>query len=90
MFNLFRRSAGHYRSSRFTAARSHVDDVIGVADHIQIMLNDNNGGALFNQRTENGKQRLHIQRVQTDSRFIKYKYGIGLGSSHLACSTFSF
>ncbi len=56
-----RRAGGHHRAALGTAARAHINDVVCVADHIQVMLNDDDGGAVLDQGLEHAEQNLHIR-----------------------------
>ncbi len=67
-----------------TSARSHIDHIVRVPDHIKIMFDNNDSSAVIDQAPEHMQQRLYIQRVQTDGRFIKYKYRIRLPSAHFS------
>ena len=67
------------------AARPHIDDVVRAAQHIEIVLDDDERGAMIHKSTEHLKQCLHVQRMQADGRLIKDKYGIRLTSPHLSC-----
>ena len=67
-----------------TSARSHIDHIVRVSDHIKIMFDNDDSSAVFDQAPEYMQQRLYIQRVQADGRFIKYKYRIRLPSAHFS------
>ena len=82
--NLVRRAAGDNLSACRAAAGPHVDDIIGTSDDIQIMLDDDDGCAAFDERFKDAQKRLHIQRMQADGRFIKDKDGIALRTPHFA------
>ena len=62
---------GYDLASVQSAARSHIYDIICISYYIQVMFDDNNSGALADQCLENIQQSLHIQRVETDGRFIE-------------------
>ena len=79
-----RRAGSHHRAALDTAARAHINDVVRVADHIQVMLNDDDGGSVLNQGLEHAKQNLHIGGVQADGGLIKDEQGVRLGFAHLA------
>ena len=66
------------------AARAHINDVVCVADHIQVMLNDDDGGAVLDQGLEHAEQNLHIGGMQADGGLIKDKQRVRLGFAHLA------
>ena len=82
--DLPRRAAGHDPAAGFPAAGAHIDDIVGVVDHVQIVLNDDNGRAAVQQGLENAQQHPHIQRMQADRRLVKYKDGIRLALPDLA------
>ena len=75
VFYFLRRSACHNPPARISAAGAHIYDIIRIAYHIKIMLNDNHGGAAFKKRLKYAQQHLHIQRMQTDGRLVKDKNG---------------
>ena len=77
--DLLHRTAGHNPAAGRTAAGAHVDQVIGVADHIQIMLDHHHGGAVADQCLKHPQQGAHIQRVQADGGLIKHKDAVPLG-----------
>ena len=82
--DLIRRSLRHDPAARVSAARPHINDVVGIPDHIQIMLNDDDGRAARQQRLKYAQQHPHIQRVQADGRLVKDENGILLGLADLA------
>lgn len=43
---------------------THVDDIVRIANYVQIMLDDNNSCTAFYQSVKDQQKRLHIQRVQ--------------------------
>lgn len=51
----------HDAAAAFPAAGAHIDYIVGVTDHVQIMLDDNDRGAVIQQRLE------HAQRTRTSS-----------------------
>ena len=68
----------------FAAARSHVDHIVRIFDHIQVVFNDDNGRTVMKKRLKDAQQNLHIQRMQPDRRLIKHKHRIRLSFSHFA------
>jgi len=60
--DLPRRAAGHDPAAGFPAAGAHIDDIVGVVDHVQIVLNDDNGRTAVQQGLENAQK-------QADSAF---------------------
>ena len=53
--------------------RSKVNYPVGAPDHIRIVLDHNNGVALFNQSVEGSQQFLDIMKMKPGCGFIKYK-----------------
>ena len=82
--DLFRSAGSDNLSAVGSAARAHVNDVIGMADDVKVMFNDDDGGAVFDEGLKNTEQVLDIKRVEADGRFIKYKNRIRLGFAHFA------
>ena len=48
------------------------------------MLNDNDRGAVIQQRLEHAQQHPHIQRMQTDAGLVEYEYRVRLRAANLA------
>ena len=69
--NFFRRTAGNDASALFSAARAHVDDVIGIPYDVKIMLDDNERRAVVDKCAEYRKECPYIERMEADGRFIK-------------------
>ena len=63
----------------------HVDNVIRVSYHVEVVLDYNNGRAVIKQSLKYPEQYLHVKRVQTDTRFVEHEYRVGLSSADLAC-----
>lgn len=62
IFDFFRRTGGHNPAALFSAAWSHINDIVGTADDIQIMLDHNHSCPVQNKGLKNAEQGLHIQR----------------------------
>ena len=58
--DFFRRTRRNDFSAFLAAARSHIDHIIRIFYHIQIMLNNDNGRSAFDQFLKYKKQRLYI------------------------------
>ena len=71
IFDLLRRPTRNNPAALFSAARAHVDDVVGIFNHIQVVFDDKDGGSVFNQRLEYTEENLDIRRVKTDRRLIE-------------------
>ena len=85
IFDLLRRPTRNNPATLFSAARAHVDDIVGIFNHIQVVFDDKDGGSVFNQRLEYTEEHLDIRRVKTDRRLIEDEDRVLLGFSHLAC-----
>ena len=70
--------------ARVTAARAHVDHIVGVADKVEVVFDHDNCGALGDEAVKHTQQHLNIERMQADRGLVKYEYGIVLHAAHLA------
>ncbi len=52
---LLRRSRGHDLAARLAAPRAHVDEVVRVADYVQVMFNNHYRGALVQEVLEHAQ-----------------------------------
>ena len=66
------------------SAGAHIDDIVGVSDHVKVVLDDDDGRAVIQQRLKNTEQHANIQRMQADRRLIEHKDGVRLRSADLA------
>ena len=82
--DLLRGAAGHDPPAGISAAGAHVDDVVRIADDVQVMLDDHHSRTIVQQGLEHPQQHLHIQRVQADGRLVKDEHRVALGLAHLA------
>src|SRR5690625_4046711 len=76
--NLLRRPNRDDPATSRTATRPHVDDVVGIRDEVEIVLDDDHGGATVRQALQHGQQGAHVQRVQSDTRLVEDEDGVGL------------
>ena len=53
-------------------AEPHVDDRVGDADHVGVVLDDEHGVALVAQLPQDGDQPLVVARVQADRRLVEH------------------
>ena len=82
---IVQRTRYHDATAGHAAARSHVDHPVGVAYHIQVMLDDDYRGPVVYQCLEDSKQAPDIQRMQSYRRLIEYEKRIVLPAPQLAC-----
>lgn len=54
-FNLRRRPGRHDAAALFPAAGAHINDIICISDHIQIMFNDEHSRPVIDQRLKYAK-----------------------------------
>ena len=78
------RSRRHDRSACQTSLGAHVDDPVGIADHVKIMLDDDDRRPAFDQSINDFKKRAHIKRMQSDGGLVEHKYGALLRASDLS------
>ena len=52
----FGRTGNDYAAAGITPARAHVDDIVGVADHVEVMLDHYDRGATVEQLLEHTEQ----------------------------------
>ena len=71
----FQRAGGNDSAAFVTAAGAHVNDIVGIADYIQIVLNHDHCRTVFDKFAENFEQSPDIQRMQSDGRLIENENG---------------
>ena len=69
----FGRAFCHQQATAFAAFRPQVDQPIAGANHIQVVLNDDEGVPCFQQSAQSPHQLGNIIKVQTRGGFIKQK-----------------
>ena len=69
--DLFRRSHGDNFAPRPAGARAKIDHVVGGADQLEVVLDDQDGVAQVAQAAQDGDQALRIARVQPDGGLIQ-------------------
>ena len=79
---LLGRAADNDPAAVLAALRPHIDDVVGGADHVKVVLDHDHGRAVSDQCLENVQKRLHILRMEADGRLIKDEDGIILLPAH--------
>ena len=68
-----------------SAARPHVDDPVGAADQVQVVLDDENGRSPLDEVLEHVDEDLHVIRVQADGRLVENEERAVLPSPHFRC-----
>lgn len=64
------------------AARAQVEDPVGVADEVEVVLDDDEGGAAVEERLEDVEQGADVEGVEADRGLVEDEEGIGLGAAH--------
>ena len=65
------------------AARTHVDEVVGVRDDVEIVLDDDHGRAAGHETVEHLQERADVKRVETDGRLVEDEQRVRLLPTHL-------
>ena len=66
------RTLRHHTTTAHTGARADVDDVVGAADRVLVMLHHHQGVALFAQQLQSVEQQVVVAGVQTDGRLVEH------------------
>ncbi len=66
------------------AAGAQVHHVVGVGDHVQVVLDDHDGGAVLDEVLQHADEGFHVQRVQPDGGLVEDEEGVVLVAAHLA------
>ena len=69
---LFWRALEHHFPALAAAFRAHVDDPIGIFDHIQVVLDDDDRVAGIDQPVHDGQQVADIRHVQAGGRLVHH------------------
>ena len=69
--NLLGRTRTNDRTASVTALGSEVDDMVRRLDHVEIMLDDEHGIAVFAKAIQNGEQLCHVVRMKSRRRLIE-------------------
>lgn len=74
--DLFGGAGGYYLASEDSAARAHVDDVVGAFEHVEVVLYDKDGVAFFYEAVEHSEEGVDVLEVETCGGFVKYEEGL--------------
>ena len=66
----------HDETTATAALGPEVDQPIRRLDHVEIVLDDENGVALVDQPREDRQQSVHVLEVQTSRRFVEQVHGV--------------
>ncbi len=83
--DLLRRAFGDDVTAVLARARTEVDNPVGGADGIVVVLHHQDGVAQIAQSFEGGQQPVVVARVQTDGRFIQHVQHAHQPRTHLGC-----
>ena len=76
ILNLFGCPRGDDSAAGGASAGAHVDDVVGAADDVQVVLDDDYGGSLPDQVSKYVEQGLHVERMEADGGLVKDEDGV--------------
>ena len=65
-------------------AGAHVEDIVGGADRVLVMFDDDDGVAEIAQAAESDQQAVVVALMQADARFIQYVQNAGQSRTYLA------
>ena len=82
--DFFRCAHAYDSAASFAPSRSHVNDVVRVTYHVQIMLDDHDRGPVRDELPEYAQQSLNIKGVKSNGRLIEDEKRIGLDAPHFA------
>lgn len=78
MGNVVRGSSGDDAATCAAAAGPHVDDVVGVGDHVEVVFDDDDGGAVAVEAFDYSEQGADIEGVRADAGFVEDEQGVGV------------
>src|SRR5258708_6600510 len=82
---LFGRSAENDPAPHVSRARAEVDDVVGGANRLLVVLDDQNGVAEIAQPSQRLDEALVVALVQADARFVEHVDDAAELAAELAC-----
>jgi hypothetical protein len=66
-----------------TAAGAEVDDVVGVRDHVEVVLDHDHGRARLEQPVEDRQENADVEGVEADGGLVEDEERAGVGASKL-------
>ena len=60
--DLLRRTAGDDPTACIPTAGSHINDIVGISDHVKIVLDNDDGRTVVQQRLKNAEQHANSVR----------------------------
>lgn len=76
--DLRRRPGGNDATTGLAAPGPEVNDVVGVGDHVEVMLDDDHRGAVVDESLEDAQQHLDVEGVESHSRLVEHEDGVAL------------
>ena len=67
-----RRALGDDMAAVRSPARAHVDEIVGHAEQVEVVVDDDDGGPGVQQPVENADERAHVKRVQPGRRLVEH------------------
>ena len=68
-------AAHHDAAAGVAASRTHVDDVVGISDHVEVMLDHHDRRPAVDQLLEDPEKHLHVAGMQADGGFVEHEHG---------------
>jgi hypothetical protein len=81
--NLFRGAGGDDPAASGAAAGAEVDDVVGVGDDVEVVLDDDDRGAFRSEPVDDVEEHAGVEGVQADVGFVEDEEGVGLAAPQL-------
>src|SRR3954453_12443221 len=68
---LFRSTDCNNLPTRFATLGTHINQIIGTLDHVQIVFDDQHGITKVDQALQHGKQMAHVLEMQSRRRLVE-------------------
>lgn len=81
--DLIRSALGDDSAALVASARAEVDDIVAACDDVEVMLDDDDGGAEIEQALEDAEKSACVERVQAYRRLVENKDAVILPCAHL-------
>src|ERR1022692_2503204 len=79
--DLFGGSGGYDLAAGVAAFGAEVDDVVGGLDDVEIVLDDEEGAAAFDEFAEGGEEFLHVVEVESGGGLVEDVEGAAAGAA---------
>ncbi len=68
---------GHDAAAGGAGFRADLENPVGGLEHVEVVLDDDDAVAAFDQRVEHAEQAFHVMAVESGGRLIKQQQGAG-------------